>query len=207
MSAVTIAAIERGLRRAPPMPPGRVHVRWRAAVAVALRDPGSGTEVLMIRRAERPGDRWSGDAALPGGRVSPDDLTIEATAVREAREEVGIELDGATSRCLGRLSDHPRGRFRRWMSLAVTPVLFEVQGDPPLVPDPREVASVRWVPLAALRDPAHQGRLIHWWRPVWKLPLGLPMLLPKWRYEDLTIWGLTHAILQDVLTVAALGRP
>src|SRR4051812_31480098 len=86
-----IASIEDRIRRALPLPPERP-ARRRAAVAVVLRERGGETEVLLIRRAERDGDPWSGHVAFPGGRADPGDASLEATAIREAREEVGLDL-------------------------------------------------------------------------------------------------------------------
>src|SRR5262249_42208670 len=64
-----------------------------AAVALALVPIHDGDlELLFIQRAELAGDPWSGQMALPGGRRDADDLDLLATAIREAREETGIEL-------------------------------------------------------------------------------------------------------------------
>jgi hypothetical protein len=49
-------------------------------------------EVLFIKRAARKGDRWTSHVALPGGRRDPEDQDDQVTAVREAMEEVGIDL-------------------------------------------------------------------------------------------------------------------
>ena len=49
-------------------------------------------EILFIKRAGRAGDRWSGHVALPGGRRDPPDLDDRAAAIRETREEVGLDL-------------------------------------------------------------------------------------------------------------------
>ena len=56
-----------------------------AAVAAVLRDAGRGPELLLIRRAERAGDPWSGDMAFPGGVVSAGDPGPFEAALREAR--------------------------------------------------------------------------------------------------------------------------
>src|SRR3989449_11455827 len=66
-----------------------------------------GLEILLIRRAERADDPWSGQIALPGGRYGAGDLDLEATAVRETREETGVDLSDAER--LGGLDDlYPR---------------------------------------------------------------------------------------------------
>ena len=51
-------------------------------------------EVLFIKRAGRAGDRWSGHTALPGGKRDPEDADDLAAAVRETKEEVGLDLTG-----------------------------------------------------------------------------------------------------------------
>ena len=80
----------------------------QAAVALILA-PGDyrRLELLLIKRAEHPGDPWSGQMALPGGRRHAEDPDLLATVVRETREEVGVELD--PRQLLGELDDlHPR---------------------------------------------------------------------------------------------------
>jgi 8-oxo-dGTP pyrophosphatase MutT (NUDIX family) len=60
-------------------------------------------EVLFIRRAERKRDPWTGHIALPGGRRDPEDRNDEAAAVREAMEEVGIDLSRNHALTVGNL--------------------------------------------------------------------------------------------------------
>lgn len=74
-----------------------------AAVALILRENGSGLELLFIERARHPGDPWSGNIGLPGGRMDQQDADLRQTAERETLEEVGINL--ASAAWLGRLSD------------------------------------------------------------------------------------------------------
>ena len=56
--------------------------------AVVVRDG----RVLLMRRAERADDSWSGQWSLPGGRREPGDLDLVETALRELEEECGIRL-------------------------------------------------------------------------------------------------------------------
>jgi len=172
-------------------------VRWRAAVACVLRERRDDVELLVIRRALRSDDRWSGHAALPGGRVDASDVDMEHTAVRETHEEVGIDLRGLGAEVLGRLSDHPPEAQRRWANFTVAPVVFGLDADPPLRLDAREVAEAQWVPLSSLR-PA-QSRMLWWWRPLRRVPIALPMLLPRWKVNTLTIWGMTYGMVDELL--------
>src|SRR5262249_57490429 len=63
-----------------------------AGVWVILGDGQGSAQALIIKRAERPGDHWSGHLALPGGRAQIEDADLIATAARETYEEVGIDL-------------------------------------------------------------------------------------------------------------------
>lgn len=194
--SIPLATIANALRDGASPQPRQGELAWRAAVAIVLRERGGDVEVLLIRRALREGDPWSGHAALPGGRVDPDDPSIEYTAKREVREELGVDLDAIGATLLGRLSDHPRAG-RRWSTFAVTPVVLSIEGDPSLTLAPQEVADARWVALSKLR--AAKGRMLWWYRPWPRLPLRVPMLLPRWRFESFTVWGLTHGILSELL--------
>src|SRR5262244_1017581 len=75
----------------------------QAAVSLILSEARGSAQTLIIKRAERPGDHWSGHLALPGGRAQTEDRDLIATAARETFEEVGINLfDGAESGQFGR---------------------------------------------------------------------------------------------------------
>ncbi|MGH7524260.1 MAG: NUDIX domain-containing protein, partial [Gemmatimonadales bacterium] len=75
----------------------------RAFAAVALVLAEEPDRLLLIRRAEREGDPWSGHLALPGGRRQESDSDLLATATRETREETGIHLE--PSWCRAQLDD------------------------------------------------------------------------------------------------------
>lgn len=155
-----------------------------AATALILRDLGDdGPGALFIERAARPGDRWSGHMALPGGFLDPvDDGPLEA-AVRETREEVGVDL----GRPVGRLDD-TGGRVS---DVVVSPFVFTVDTEPDLTLDAVEVADALWVPVAHLRSPRGAGE--HWH--------GTSGPFPAIVYRGHPIWGLTYRVIRHFLRV------
>ncbi len=194
---LSIDRIARALADAPAPWTYDGEVRWSAVVAMILREREGAVEVLVIRRAERPGDRWSGHAALPGGKVDPGDGSLEDTAVRETLEEVGLDLRALGARTLGRLNDHPERGERGWAKFTVVPMVFAIEGDPALTLDAREVAEAMWVPLVEVQRT--RTTMLWWYRPVKALPVKVPLRLPKWEWQGLTIWGLTYGMLSELL--------
>lgn len=173
-----------------------------AAVAVVLRGTTlAASEVLLVRRAARVGDPWSGDMALPGGRSAPHDHDLVATARRETREEVGLVL-GSDAPLIGRLRQvvtlAPSGP-RRLRPMFVSPYVFALTtSEPPALAHSHEIAGARWVPLAAFVDPTNRTR-----RP-WRL-LGVTWPAPAWRLGDDVVWGLTHQMLTSLVRAAGLS--
>ncbi len=103
-----------------------------------------GVEVLMIRRASREGDPWSQHMALPGGFRSPSDADLFATALRETREEVAIDLATDTE-ALGVLPDvNPAVG-----NLSVRPFVF-ARDARPRIELSSEVDAVAWANLGAI---------------------------------------------------------
>ena len=167
-----------------------------AAVAAAVRDGDHGAEILFIERSAKKGDPWSGQMAFPGGRTSPTDADRVATAIRETKEELDIDLSG--TQVLGRLSDlegGPRGSRQR---LRVTPHLFLMSGRRPTITLNHEVAAAIWVPVEQLVD---KKRYVDYPYP----PLGSD-LWPGIAVEgERIIWGLTLRMLVDLFI--RLGQP
>jgi len=156
----------------------------RKPAAVALLCARNPDAILIIRRAERGGDPWSGQMGLPGGRASVEDDDLMATAIRETREEVGIELDPMD--CVATLDDLipqtvllPRIRVR--------PFVFLLERFREVVPN-EEIAGSWWVPVDSLLADGIYG--------VYEVrPGNLVMNRPGYRLEDGVIWGMTERIL------------
>lgn len=118
-------------------------------------------ELLFIKRAGRAGDRWSGHTALPGGKRDPEDADDLAAAVRETREEIGLDLD--TAECLHAGNLPERQVTTSWgkdVLMVLCPYIFVLTGktSPSIQPQPTEVASVHWVSFRALLSPPLRTR-------------------------------------------------
>jgi 8-oxo-dGTP pyrophosphatase MutT (NUDIX family) len=169
----------------------------QAAVAAILREgmPDEGAELLFIRRAESAKDPWSGHIAFPGGQRDPGDETLLATAIRETREEVGIDLGRAE--LVARLPDVPAVVRSKRGRLVVTPFVFAMRQDVTPMPN-HEVAGTLWVPLAKLARGEGKGTYAFTWE-------DKPYVAPCFRLDpgQHVLWGMTHRMLEAMLE--ALG--
>lgn len=186
MTRITLSHVHEKLRDAQPrqiVEPGIIE----AAVALVLvADDRGDPELLLLKRAERAGDPWSGQMALPGGRRDRHDANLMQTARRETREETGIDLSRVE--LLGELDDlHPR-----------TPVL------PPVVVRPFVFALSRRPPIQ-LNEEAE----VHLWIALGDLTGSATHATVRVRGEDLTVpayqagahivWGMTHRIIKSLI--------
>ena len=168
----------------------------RAAVAAILREPpgADSAELFFIRRAEHPPDPWSGHIAFPGGRRDPEDESLLATAIRETREEVGIDL--SLDHYLARLPDVPAFMRSKRGTLVVTPFVFALRSDVPIVPNELEVASTLWVPLTTLaRGEGKTTFSLDYEGKSYDLPC---IHLEPGQHR---LWGMTYRMLETLLDV------
>ena len=163
-----------------------------SAVLLTLR-PTDPMELLLIERAEKEGDPWSGHMALPGGRREPADDDLLDTAIRETREETGIAVPRGD--VLGRLDELGPAASRRRFSLIIAPFVAAVPLDTEVERAPAEVETALWVPVTHLAsDEAVDEVLIQL--------EGEEFRLPALNYDDYVIWGLTHRILTGFMDIA-----
>jgi 8-oxo-dGTP pyrophosphatase MutT (NUDIX family) len=192
---ITLAHVRRALRGHQPRPVDAPEA-LPAAVALVLIDGvtppvGAGLEILLIRRAERVGDPWSGQIAFPGGRYERGDPDLLATAIRETREETGVDLTHAER--LGSLDDlYPR--TPTLPPVVVRPFVFALDRRPGLVPS-TEVEHAFWLPLVRLGEPGVRREITLTLR-------GVERTFPAYLVDDEVIWGMTERILTPFIGLA-----
>jgi 8-oxo-dGTP pyrophosphatase MutT (NUDIX family) len=162
----------------------------RAAVALIFRAGDEGRpELLFIKRAEYPGDPWSGQVAFPGGREEQGDTSLVETAIRETREETGIDL-ASDGKIIGTLDDlYPR--TVRLPAIVVRPFVAVLDGGA-LLTLSSEVALAFWIPFGSL---THTEA----WRQDTVFARGIQINARVFRHQDHVIWGMTERILAQLL--------
>ncbi|NND34777.1 MAG: CoA pyrophosphatase [Saprospiraceae bacterium] len=163
----------------------------QAAVLLLLYHVSDGWHTILIERRKHLKDKHSGQISFPGGRVDPVDMSLEDCALREAREEIG--LDTKHVQILGRLTELyiPVSGFQ------VTPVIAHISALNSLIPEPAEVASIIHVPLSKLlSENSVKHKVMH---------LGENLVLPKVPYFDVdgkVVWGATAMMLSEFLMIS-----
>ena len=162
----------------------------KAAVALIFRlGKNDALELLFIKRAEYAGDPWSGQIAFPGGRVEAGDASLAETAIRETREETGIDLT-REGMMIGVLDDL-RPRTVRLPAIMVRPYVALLDRTEPLELSP-EVALSFWLPFAAMA-------LAESWHEETVLTRGIQINARVFRHHEHVIWGMTERILAQLL--------
>ncbi len=154
-----------------------------AAVCLVLRGTSSDLELLLIERAHNPSDLASGQVALPGGRVAPEDRSLTETVLRELEEEVGLtaaDLEGPPA-FVG--TDYTR-RFH--LRVAVFAARHASRGRAASARSAAEVASVFWIPRLAL----DRNELA-----VVSTDRG-PTSVPATVFEGHVLWGFTFRVVR-----------
>lgn len=130
----------------------------------------------------------SGQVALPGGKLDPEDADAIAAALRESQEEVG--LDPSHVEVLGTLPVYITGT-----AFVVTPVVALISEHARFVPNPNEVAEVFEVPLPFLMDPANH----RWHQFEWEGDVRNWYSMPYHQGDHHRfIWGATAGMLRNL---------
>ncbi|MCA9518821.1 MAG: CoA pyrophosphatase [Myxococcales bacterium] len=156
-----------------------------------LERPGGVELLFTLRPADMP--THAGQVSFPGGKVAPDDADTWAAAAREAEEELGVGLPAL--RRVGTLDDLPT-----ISDFHVTPHVAWLDPAAPLTPSPREVAEIFTVPLERLADPRERRLMSGRARRTGQV-VRMPFFLGG---RPHVIWGVTAAILWNLLDVLAL---
>jgi len=159
-------------------------LRHAAVLCPLVHHDGEDQVLFVVRPQSQP--QHGGQIAFPGGMREGDE-TIEATARRECREEIGVSDEAIV--VLGGLG--ARESSSGILVHAVVARLLPV----PLQPDPREVVRVLRVPLASLRDETRWAE---------RAPPGgatgtQPRTSPHFPYGDDLLWGLTARFVRDLV--------
>ena len=154
----------------------------QAAVAVLLRPLENDLEIFLVKRADVPGDPWSGDMAFPGGKKVVHDKTLLETVTREVWEETKIDL--TDKKVLGYLES-----ICSWVKeeMAVQPVIYFFDENSEYVLN-YELSRAFWAPLSELVKTRQNAKVKKWNTQVFN-------------YDDEIIWGLTYRMIERILEI------
>lgn len=156
-------------------PPGRA---TPAAVLVLLVERAHGWQMVLTRRPRTMRDH-PGQIAFAGGKIDADDADAAGAALREAREEIGLQQ----AELIGRLGSH-----HTVTGFLMTPVLAIAPPDFTPAPQSSEVEEAFEVPLDFLRNPVHLRTEARPWRGSLRKYYVIP-------YGPYYIWGATARII------------
>lgn len=159
-----------------------------ACVLIMLhRDhPTDAWKVVLIQRATNPRDRHSGQVSFPGGSWDPSDGTLEAVALREAHEEVGVSP--VQVQMLGRLTE----LYIPVSNFVVHPFVGYITGKPVFSPQPGEVEQILTPPLKLFFEKQHQKTTDL------RITDGLTIRdVPYFDVDGRVVWGATAMIMSE----------
>ncbi len=154
-----------------------------AAVLIGLWESPLGARLILTKRASHL-QHHPGQIAFPGGKVDQQDVDAEATALREAQEEIG--LPSSRVEILGRLPMH-----ETVTGFSITPILGHIRTYFDAIPQPGEVEEVFSVPLGHVLNVSNYRVERRLWRGEWRYFYAVP-------YGPYYIWGATARILRGL---------
>lgn len=162
-----------------------------AGVLLLLQKTASDISTILIERVTHERDKHSGQISFPGGRKDLVDPDIEACALREAEEEIGVLRERVN--VLGRLTD----LYIPVSGFLVSPVVGLVEDQIELIPQPTEVAAVLQVPLSILfTKEIRQAKDL-------KIREGFVLKnVPYFEIQGKVVWGATAMMLNEFITIS-----
>ena len=157
----------------------------RAAVLIPFFKKNGEYHILFTRRTDMV-EHHKGQISFPGGRQDEKDKDLLTTALREAREEMGIEKKDV--RILGELDDICTATT----DFCVSPFVALIPYPYPFKVNSQEIEEVLEVPLSVLLDESRFRQELH-------KGDGKPFLVYFYQHKDHTIWGATATILKQLL--------
>jgi len=158
---------------------------------VAIVHARTKDSVLLMRRADRAEDPWSGHWSFPGGRREAEDCDLLQTALRELEEECGIRLhrEELESALVPATARQRSGPF-----LQVAPYVLRIDDEKTVTLDLREAVEARWIPLEVLRDPARHA--------LFPAPgLSPDVRFPAIDLNGVPLWGFTYRLITEWLNL------
>jgi 8-oxo-dGTP pyrophosphatase MutT (NUDIX family) len=188
---LSVSLLEKAMRGSLPSREGADPPGQAAAVSAIFRDGRLGLEVLLIRRAERNGDPWSGHMAFPGGRRDAGDTDLLATTVRETLEEIGLDLRAAGS-VVGVLENQSATTRARNTGMWIRPYVFHLVSEEPRFELNHEVTETIWAPVAPLMSGERTSSIDVTFDNV-------SYTLPAYDVDGRIVWGITYRMLQQII--------
>lgn len=163
----------------------------RAATLVATYETRSGSRVILTRRPDTL-RRHPGQVSFPGGMIEPSDQSPLAAAIREAREEVGLDVPlEIPATPLAPVTTLTSG-------IVILPFWIRLPRSPRLTAMADEVAQILRVPLADLTRPGTLQVIPHPRRP--------NQTTPAYVWHRQVIWGATAQMLDELLRIFPLSQ-
>lgn len=159
----------------------------RSGVLILFYPKGEDIYLPLILRPQYDGVH-GGQMAFPGGRAELKDKNIQATALREAQEEIGIKASDV--KIIGNLTE----LYINPSNLLCQPVLGYINYRPDFYPDEREVADILEVPLSDFVNPdTIQTRLVE--------ARGYKFETPGFIIQEQIVWGATAMMVAELIEI------